>query len=57
MILWDAGGSVLAAMCTFLPYITDPTTAKAVSLWKAVSTSVDLGFQRLHMEGDALTIV
>jgi ribonuclease HI len=57
LIVRDGEGSVLAAMCTSVDFIIDPTVAEAMALWKAVSCCLDLGFSRIHLEGDALEVV
>ncbi|GLT76792.1 hypothetical protein SLA2020_484300 [Shorea laevis] len=57
LVVRNSTGSVLAAMCSSVPFITDPTTAEVVALQKAVSVCLDLGFQRIQLEGDALEIV
>ncbi|GLT54196.1 hypothetical protein SLA2020_274150 [Shorea laevis] len=54
VILRDATGGVQAAWCCSVPFITHPSTAEALALWKAVVFCLDLGYQRLHLEGDAL---
>lgn len=57
MIVRDATASVLATMCTSISFIIDLTIAEALALRKTVSSWHDLGFQRLHLDGDALEIV
>lgn len=57
MIVRDELGLVLASMGTTIPFITDPTVAKAMAAWKAVAFGSDLGFQRVNLEGNALEIV
>lgn len=56
-IIRNAEGTIMAIMCTTVPFITDPTVTEAVALWKVASFCLELGFQRLHLEGDALEIV
>jgi hypothetical protein len=36
VIVRDAEGTVLRAMCAIVPFITDPTVAEAVGLWRTV---------------------
>jgi hypothetical protein len=57
MVLRDDTGCVLAALSSFIPSVSDPTVAKALALWKTVAVCIDLGVQRLHLEGDALEVV
>lgn len=57
VIIRDAVGTVVAAMCSTVPYITDPAVAEATALWKAVTLCLELNIQRLHLEGDAKEIV
>ncbi|GLT53045.1 hypothetical protein SLA2020_263420 [Shorea laevis] len=56
MIVCDVTASVLATMCTSISFIIEPTIAEALALWKTVSSWHELGFQRLHLEGDALRL-
>lgn len=44
-------------MSSFLPCISDLTVAAALALWKSIAACIELGVQRLHMEGDTLEIV
>lgn len=50
VIVRDMEGSVLAAMCTIVPLITDSTIAEAVATWRAVDFCKSL-------EGDALEVL
>ena len=54
--LGDALGAIVASLATTVPFITDPTVVEAVAAWKAI-VCIDLGFQRVIFEIDALEIV
>lgn len=53
----DHNGTLLAALCATKDFITDPTTAEAYAVLKAVEFSHSLGLRRIILEGDALEIV
>jgi hypothetical protein len=53
----DYDENVFATMSTTIPFIIDPTVAKAVRAWKVVKLCRDLGIQRIIIEEDALKIV
>jgi hypothetical protein len=57
VIIRNEAGSVIAAMCAVIPFITDPTVAEAVALWRAVTLCGELTLQRIQFEGDAKEIV
>lgn len=57
VLLCDAIGTVVASMCSLVPYITDPTMAKGVALWRAMLFCLNLGVSKLHLEGDSQEIV
>jgi signal transduction histidine kinase len=51
VIIHDDVGAVVAAMCSKVPYITDPALAEAIALWKAVSLCLELNIQRYTLKG------
>jgi len=53
----DSGGRFVAAMCAFLPYIKDPTTAEAIVARRAVEFGREMGFASIELEGDAREVV
>lgn len=57
VVVRDAGGQVVAAMCTTIPFITDLSIAEAVAAWKAAIFYCEQGHQRVILKGDALKLV
>jgi len=57
LIAWDYIGHVWASMCSFHPYISDPSTDEAFAARQGVALCHDLGFQSIESEGDAQEIV
>jgi hypothetical protein len=57
IIARDSNGRVVAAMCSFLPYIKDPSVAEAIGAKRAVEFGKERGFSSIELEGDALEIV
>lgn len=57
VIVRDSTGTVQAALCSIVPYITDPTVAEGVALWRAVLLCSDMAIPRVHLEGDSQIIV
>lgn len=57
IIVRDSDGAVVAALCSTIPYIFDPTLAEGVSLWRVVLLCLDLEIPRLILEGDSHEIV
>jgi pantoate kinase len=53
----DSLGRVVAAMCAFLPYMRDPTTAEAIGARRAVEFGHELGFNSIELEGDVREVV
>jgi hypothetical protein len=53
----DSTGRVMAAKCSILPYIRDPTVAKAISARRAIEFGRKMGFHSIELEGDAREVV
>ncbi|XP_062169087.1 uncharacterized protein LOC133875100 [Alnus glutinosa] len=53
----DATGAVKAALCSYLPYVTDPSVAESLGVRKAVELGRDMGFPSIMLEGDAREVV
>lgn len=57
VIVIDHDGNDLATMCSFKPYIIDPTLlVETYAVCKAVEFCKDLGIQNIILESDALEI-
>lgn len=44
-------------MCSFLPYVMDPTVAESLGTRKALEFERDMGFSSIVLEGDAREVV
>jgi hypothetical protein len=53
----DATGAVKAALCSFLPYVADPSVAESLGARQAVELGRKMGFSSIVLEGDAKEIV
>ncbi|GLT70003.1 hypothetical protein SLA2020_421080 [Shorea laevis] len=42
VIVRDSDGAVVATLCSLVPYISDPTLAEGVALWRAVLLCIEL---------------
>lgn len=57
IIFGDSEGHILAA-CTYPNnFVANPTTTEARACLQAVAVAEELGFRRLVVEGDSLTVV
>jgi hypothetical protein len=53
----DWGGVVKATMWAVIPYIRNPTVAKAIGARRAVQFGREMGFISIELEGDACEII
>jgi ribonuclease HI len=53
----DATGAVKAALCSFLPYVSDPSVAESLGARQAVELGRKIGFPSIVLEGDVKEIV
>jgi hypothetical protein len=53
----DHEGVLVSAMCATKDFIIEPTTVEAETAQKTVELSLQLGWQKLVLEGDVLEIV
>ncbi|KAL4347479.1 hypothetical protein GQ457_17G008030 [Hibiscus cannabinus] len=53
----DSEGLILAACCYPHSYVTDPFQAEALACLVAIGFTRDLGFAKVLLEGDSLTII
>jgi hypothetical protein len=50
-------GKAIAMLCARKSYVSDPTMAEEISVWRAVELAVQMDLCRIILEGDALVIV
>lgn len=50
-------GIVQASMCNTVPSIIDLTVAETMAAWKVVVFYIEMGYQRVYIEGEELEIV
>lgn len=50
----DHDGQVVAALSTPRCFITDPTTAEAMGVWKVAEFCINMELEQVILEGDAL---
>jgi hypothetical protein len=53
----DATGAVKAALCSSLPYVSDPSVAESLGARQAIVLGQKMGFPSIVLEGDAKEIV
>jgi hypothetical protein len=53
----DATGAVKAALCSSLPYVSDPYVAESLGARQAIVLGQKMGFPSIVLEGDAKEIV
>lgn len=53
----DERGGFVAAFCTIVTFVTDPTIAEAVVAWKTIEFCCAQGYSCLILEGDSLEVV
>jgi len=53
----DDTGAVKAALCSYLPYVSDPSVVESLGARKAVELGRDMGFSSIVLEGDAREVV
>jgi hypothetical protein len=53
----DCHGAVRTAMCTSVSYITDPSYAGAMAVWKATNFCCDKDFLKVIFEGRSMHVV
>jgi phosphotransferase system IIA component len=57
VVVRDDSGTVKAMVAKVVPFIVDPTLAEAMAAWQAVQFCCDMGFQRVVLVGNSLTII
>jgi ribonuclease HI len=57
IVAMDSSRNVKAAMCSFLPDVTDPIVAESLGARKALEFRRDMGFSSIVLEGDVRGIV
>lgn len=57
LVVCDHEGRVVAVLCAPMPYVHDPTVAEALAAWRLAELCIQLGHDKIILEGDSLEVV